>query len=168
MRRVVLAALILLLLSACGGERPAAQRDTDEVASINLYVAGDEQWIAPLLARFTEQSGVEVETLRRETPEVVRMLLQEGAYTAADLVVAPDAAALEQIGEAGMLAPLPAELLDAQPRSLRGAGGEWAGLAVVEGTVAAPRWIGIVRESDPAIELVRLMLSDEGKQLLGY
>jgi len=169
MRRIAFPLLILLLLTACGGERPPEQLDRDEVERITVYVGGDEQWIAPLFARFTERTGVEIETLQGETPEMIRLLLGEGAYSGADLFVAPHTTALEEIGRVGMLARLPDELLDSLPQPLRAASGEWVALPVgPDATEAAPRCIGIVRESDSAIELVRLMLSDEGRQLLGY
>lgn len=142
---------------------------TASAAEVNVYSARKEALIKPLLDRFTEQTGVEVNLVTGEADALLTRLKSEGRNTPADLFVTVDAGRLHRAKEAGVLRPVAdPEITAAVPAALRDPEGEWVGLSqrarvifYAEGRVdpaalstyedlADPRWKGriCIRSSD--------------------
>ena len=129
----------LWLLSACS---PAAQQNTEvtegeATASVEdtsgsplvLYSGRSESLVAPIIGQFSEVSGVEVEVRYGNTAEIAATLLEEGSNSPADVFWAQDPGGLGAVAGAGMLTPLPQDILDTVPAEFRSPEGLWVGIS---------------------------------------
>lgn len=125
-------ALIALLFAlACGGER-ASEGGRGPVPggeTLTIYSGRNEKLIAPLIERFREQSGLNVQVRYGDTAELAAMLMEEGDRTPADVFIAQDAAALGALSDRELFEPLPEELLGTVPGRFRSPAGDWIGLS---------------------------------------
>ena len=96
--------------------------------SITVYSGRSEDLVAPVLAMFTEATGVAVEARYGNTAEMAAAILEEGENSPADIYFAQDAGALGAIAAAGLFAPLPAETLDVVDSRFRSADDNWVGV----------------------------------------
>ncbi|HZJ09234.1 MAG TPA: iron ABC transporter substrate-binding protein [Trueperaceae bacterium] len=79
--------------------------------SITLYVGRGESLAGPIIERFTEATGIEVEVRYGSTAELAVLISEEGAASPADGFWAQDAGALGALAASGSLAAVPAELV---------------------------------------------------------
>src|SRR5829696_4212237 len=104
--RPLLLALVLLVpatgVAACGSDSSS----TDD-AKLTIYSGRNEALIGPLLDRFAEKTGTELEVRYGDTAELAATLREEGDRTPADVFFAQDGGALGAIEKEGMFAPLP-------------------------------------------------------------
>ncbi len=137
MLKRALTSFALGALIACSAEspEPAARETRSEVAAptsdgtLVLYSGRNEKLIGPLLARFTTETGIRVETRYGETAEMAATLLEEGTRTPADVFLSQDAAALGAIAKSGLPHPLPEDVIARVPARFRGPGNSWAGVS---------------------------------------
>lgn len=125
----------LLTLAACAPQEPAAGPATAtesaagsapaEAASLTLYSGRSEELVAPLLDQIESATGVEVEVRYAGTAELAGQLLEEGDRSPASLFFSQDAGALGELGKAGLLAPMPEEILGAVEPAYRDPNGLW-------------------------------------------
>ncbi|MDQ2688934.1 MAG: iron ABC transporter substrate-binding protein [Chloroflexota bacterium] len=139
-RRFLLpAAAVALMLAACsmnpnpspsgsGSAEPAASIDPDTEALV-VYSGRSEELVGPILERFEEETGTEVEVRYGDTAEMANLILTEGDNSPADVFFAQDAGALGAVAREGMLAELPAEILDQVDARFRSPAGEWVGIS---------------------------------------
>ncbi len=98
---------------------------------VNLYSARKEELIKPLLDRFTEQTGIEVNLVTGKADALLQRLQSEGRNTPADLLLTTDAGRLHRAKEAGVLQTISSEALSGViPASYRDPEGYWYGLSV--------------------------------------
>lgn len=79
--------------------------------ALTVYSGRNESLIGPILAQFSEDTGVEIEVLYGGTSAVANQILTEGANSPADVFIAQDGGALGALAAAEMLAELPEETL---------------------------------------------------------
>ena len=103
-RLTVLSTLVLLF---CVVAVPVMADDV-----LTVYSGRNESLIGPILAQFTEDSGIEVEVLYGGTSAVANQILTEGDNSPADVFIAQDGGALGALAVADMLSDLPEETLD--------------------------------------------------------
>jgi len=101
----------------------------DAEGPLTVYSGRSESLVGPVLASFTEATGIEVEPKYADTAELAALLLEEGDRSPADIFFAQDAGALGAVAEAGLLATLPQDLLARVPAGFSDADGEWAGIS---------------------------------------
>lgn len=100
-------------------------------AEVNVYSARQDSLIVPLLDRFSEQTGIEVNLITGKANALLSRIQAEGAATPADVLVTVDAGNLHRAKEAGVLAAIDsATLSDKIPTKLRDTDNEWFGLTV--------------------------------------
>ncbi len=117
---VLLMSIVLLL--------PTVQAADEEV---NLYSARNENLIKPLLDRFTEQTGIQVNLVTGKADALLKRLQSEGRNSPADLLVTTDAGRLHRALEAGVTQAVQSELLTALvPAAFRDPRGHWYGLSL--------------------------------------
>jgi iron(III) transport system substrate-binding protein len=151
---------LIFVLTACSGVSPAsngadaAASTTDTSAdadsgSLLIYSGRSDSLVQPIIDRFAEETGIDVEVRYGSTAEMAGVLLEEGDQSPADVFFAQDPGGLGAVQNAGMLAELPDAILSRVPERFASETGEWVGVSgrarvVVYNTDAI---------SDPATEL---------------
>lgn len=93
------------------------------LADITLYSGRGEALVAPIIAAFTAESGINVNVRYAGTAELAILLQEEGEASPADLFWAQDAAALGAVADS--FAALPEDLVGSVPAAYRDAGNRW-------------------------------------------
>ncbi|HEX2774801.1 MAG TPA: iron ABC transporter substrate-binding protein [Micromonosporaceae bacterium] len=122
------ASLAALGLTACGAE-DGGEAGVPNDKKIIVYSGRSESLVKPLLEKFSQQSGVTVETRYGTTAQMAAQLLEEGKKSPADVFFAQDAGALGAVSKEGLFATLPAEALNKVPAKYRADNGHWVGLS---------------------------------------
>ena len=161
--------------------------DTLTSSELNIYSARKEALIKPLLDRFSEATGTQINLVTGKGDALLTRLQSEGINSPADLLLTVDAGRLYRAQQAGVLQPMISELLNAAiPQHLRSTDDQWFGLSVRARVIvyakdrvgvkqlsnyealAEPRWRGkvCVRSSSNIYNqsLVASMLATEGMQ----
>tara|TARA_B100000767_G_scaffold120480_1_gene114807 strand:- start:2691 stop:3725 length:1035 start_codon:yes stop_codon:yes gene_type:complete len=161
--------------------------DTLTSSELNIYSARKEALIKPLLDRFSEATGTQINLVTGKGDALLTRLQSEGINSPADLLLTVDAGRLYRAQQAGVLQPMISERLNAAiPQHLRSTDDQWFGLSVRARVIvyakdrvgvkqlsnyealAEPRWRGkvCVRSSSNIYNqsLVASMLATEGMQ----
>lgn len=109
-------ALLALALTACSG---------DADGPLVIYSGRAEELVQPLIDRFEEESGIEVEVRYAGSPELAATLVEEGEATEADVFYAQDPASLGSV--AAMLETLDPSVLDLVDSKYSDSEGRWVG-----------------------------------------
>lgn len=120
MRRPLCAAVLVLplLLAGCGGS---------DGPDLVVYSGRSEDLVGPLLDRFEEESGLDVEVRYGDTAEMAAQILEEGDNSPADVFFGQDAGALGSLAKAGRLVELSDDQLSLVPDALRDDDRRWVG-----------------------------------------
>ena len=161
--------------------------DTLTSSELNIYSARKEALIKPLLDRFSEATGTQINLVTGKGDALLTRLQSEGLNSPADLLLTVDAGRLYRAQQAGILQPMMSKRLNAAiPQHLRSIDDQWFGLSVRARVIvyakdrvgveqlstyealAEPRWRGkiCVRSSSNIYNqsLVASMLATEGMQ----
>jgi iron(III) transport system substrate-binding protein len=136
----LLVLILSLLLAACQpgaevaqetgvGEAGAEVEAESEAGQLVIYSGRSESLVDPIIQEFADLTGIDVEVRYGSTSEIAATLLEEGQNSPADVFYAQDPGGLGAVQEAGMLAQLPAEILDRVPARFASADGEWVGIS---------------------------------------
>ncbi len=101
-------------------EKPAAQ-------PLTVYCGRNEELVAPVLAAFTKETGIQVTTKYGNTQQLATQLLKEGDRSTADVFIAQDASTLGYLDGKGVFAPVAAETLAKVDASFYAASKNWLG-----------------------------------------
>jgi iron(III) transport system substrate-binding protein len=164
---VLVAALLAVLASACGG-------GDDE--RLTIYAGRSQTLVQPLLEQFSKDTGIKINVRYGDGTELALAILEEGNNSPADVYYGQDVGALGALIAADRLAVLPDSILDFVDPAFRSPDGLWVGVSgrqrvIVYNTDANdpaslpssildytdPRWkgrIGIVPRSDGFPEFV--------------
>ena len=110
---------VSLLASAC-----ASGAET-----LTIYSGRSEELVGPLLERFSDESGVEVEVRYAGSTDLAATLREEGSNSPADVFLAQDPASLGLVALEGLLEPLPSSVLALVPALFSDDEGLWVGVS---------------------------------------
>ena len=144
-RLVAVGVVVALMVIACGSS------GSDD--RLIVYSGRSEELIQPLIDRFTESTGVEVEVRYAGSTDLAATLLQEGDITDADVFFAQDPASLGSVAD--LLAELPRSILDSVDPKFADRNGKWVGTSGrvrsfvynIETTIELPQTIDDVTDS---------------------
>jgi iron(III) transport system substrate-binding protein len=106
-----------LVLASCGSDEGSGP--------LIVYSGRSEELVAPLIDRFMEESGIEVEVRYAGSTDLAATLLQEGETTDADVFYAQDPASLGSV--ASLLAVIDPSLLERVEPRFSDEEGRWVG-----------------------------------------
>lgn len=116
---LVLTLLPILLLSGCSAEDNA----------LLVYSGRSEALLGPLVEKFEQESGLDVEVRYAGSAELAAQLLEEGENSPADVFLAQDAGALGAAAKAGLLTGIPDEIYSLVPSGYSAADQSWVGVS---------------------------------------
>ncbi|MBD0338352.1 MAG: iron ABC transporter substrate-binding protein [Thermoleophilia bacterium] len=123
MSRALLAFALVLALSACGG----SDDDAAGGGTLTVYSGREEEIVEPLLQRFEEETGIDVEVRYGDSAELAATIAEEGGNSPADVFFAQDPGSLGAVEQEGLLAELPRAVLDRVEPRFRDPDGRWIG-----------------------------------------
>ena len=101
-----------------------------QAQELNLYTSREPGLVEPLLAAFTESTGIKVNTVFLKDGLAERVA-SEGESSPADLLMAVDAGNLADLADKGLTQPVDSEVLEsAVPENLRDPENQWFGLSM--------------------------------------
>jgi len=119
--------LVVVLLFGLPGGVSGAFAQSGEV---NLYSSRHYDTDLALYDEFTERTGIEVNLIEAGADALIERILNEGEFSPADVLITVDAGRLWRAEQAGILAPVASDTLDARiPEELRHPDGLWFGLS---------------------------------------
>jgi iron(III) transport system substrate-binding protein len=132
---LVIVGTLLCVLAACGGDGPDADGSGGGAADdgtgdkkITIYSGRSEELVKPVLEKFQERTGIDVQARYGDSAQLAAQLLEEADRSPADVFLAQDAGALGVLAKNGIFAPLPQEALVKVPQTYRDENGYWLGV----------------------------------------
>lgn len=117
--------LLLTVTSHCTSNSSNSEVGAAETGSLVVYSGRSKALVEPLVTKFTEQTGIQVEIKYGGTSQLAIAIMEEGAQSPADLFWAQDAGALGALGNSGMLRSIPADVMGMLDASFVNASGTW-------------------------------------------
>ena len=97
--------------------------------SLVVYSGRSEALVGPIIAQFSEATGIKVDVRYGSTAEIAATLLEEGSNSPADVFFAQDPGGLGAVAKAGLFAPLSDTVLSKVPEQFRSPEGLWVGIS---------------------------------------
>lgn len=100
-------------------------------ADVNIYSARQEKLIKPILDRFTEETGIQVNLVTGGADALITRMAREGINSPADLLLTVDVGRLHRAKEQGLLSPVSSKVLDNHvPHQYRDSEGYWYAMSL--------------------------------------
>lgn len=105
------------------------EADDSSSNTLVVYSGRSETLVQPIIDQFAAATGIQVEVRYGSTAEMAATILEEGENSPADLFYAQDPGGLGAVQAAGLLTPLPDEILAQVPARFADVNGEWVGIS---------------------------------------
>ena len=122
-----MALFLALIVVACGGDPGGTGGDGEARTTLTVYSGREEELIAPLLAQFEQDEGIDLEVRYGDSAELAAQLLEEGEASPADIFFSQDAGALGVVAAEGLLAPIDEQVLERVDSQFRSEDDLWVG-----------------------------------------
>lgn len=130
MKKLILAALAALAVTACSGGEEADGAPVGDNGEVNIYSSRHYDTDLALYEDFTEQTGITVNRIEADADALIERIASEGEFSPADLLITVDAGRLWRAEEAGVLSAVQSDVLTERlPDYLRHPEGLWFGLS---------------------------------------
>lgn len=96
--------------------------------TLTIYSGRSEELVGPVIDRFEQDTGIEVQVVYGDTTTLALQILEEGENSPADVFFAQDAGALGLLAEEDLLDTLPSYLLESVDPRFRSQDDEWVGV----------------------------------------
>lgn len=106
-RRIIVLLAILVIAIATYTIYAASKKP-----SLTIYSGRSEELISPVIDKFAEAEGIDVEVKYGDSIELANLINTEGDQSPADIFVAQDLLAMNRVSQAGLLASLPKNVTD--------------------------------------------------------
>ena len=128
---IPLAAVVAWFLSAGlapvdGAQAGAPQRG--DGGTVVVYSGRSENLVQPVLDRFEEETGVDVQVRYGSTADLALLIDEEGDQSPADVFFSQSPGAIGYLDGRGLLGTLPDATLDRVPEEFRASDGSWVGI----------------------------------------
>ncbi|MDX1690401.1 MAG: iron ABC transporter substrate-binding protein [Acidimicrobiia bacterium] len=117
-RTLLVLVVLALVATACSD---------DDGGPLTVYSGRNEELVGPLLDRFTDETGIEIEVRYGDSPELAATIREEGTNSPADVFFAQDPASLGAVAE--LLTPLPGSIVELVPARFSDATDRWVGVS---------------------------------------
>jgi iron(III) transport system substrate-binding protein len=97
--------------------------------TLTMYCGRSENLVGPMIPLIESATGITLEVRYGNTAELAAQILEEGNNTPAGLFFAQDAGSLGALAKEGILAELPANILDADRSRFHTDDALWVGLS---------------------------------------
>ena len=121
MRALVAIVILAMLATAC--------MTGESDGPLVVYSGRSEDLVGPLLERFTEDTGIEVEVRYANSTELAATLILEGDNSNAHVFFSQDPASIGSVAQAGLLATLDSNLTDLVPARFSDTDHHWIGIS---------------------------------------
>ncbi len=129
---------IVMILMALGTGL-IAPSDAENAGEVNVYSYRQPQLVESLFAKFTDATGIRVNTIYASKGLIERMAA-EGENSPADILLTTDISRLTAATEAGLAQPVESDILDANiPEAWRDPDNEWFALTLRARVIYASR-----------------------------
>jgi iron(III) transport system substrate-binding protein len=127
-RVLILLLAVSLVVTACSpASIPAAS--ASDPGSLVIYSGRTESLVGPVIQQFEDATGIQVSVRYGDTAEMAATLIEEGRNSPADIFFAQDPGGLGAVSASGLLAELPAEVLDQVEPRFQSQQGRWVGIS---------------------------------------
>ncbi len=123
---VVVAVLALAVLAAACS---SGDGEGDGGGALVIYSGRTEELVQPLLDRFAEESGIDIEVRYGDSADLALVIDQEGDKGRADVFFSQSPGAVGYLTSQDRLAVLPDDVLDLVPAEDRSKNGTWVGVS---------------------------------------
>ncbi len=128
-----------LLILAALATSLVAPSDAENVGEVNVYSYRQPQLVEDLFAKFTEETGIRVNTIYASKGLIERMAA-EGENSPADILLTTDISRLTGAAAAGLAQPVESDILNANiPEAWRDPGNQWFALTLRARVIFASR-----------------------------
>ena len=132
-RSLAVLVVLAILAGACGqgsaSGGSASEPSSGEEGPLVVYSGRNEELVGPIIERFEEESGIDVEVRYGDTAELAATILEEGENSPADVFFSQDAGALGAVADRGLLRKLPEDTLDRVEERFTDPNGRWIGVS---------------------------------------
>jgi iron(III) transport system substrate-binding protein len=128
-RRQALAVLAVLALVAAGCGDDDDDAGGASSRTVTIYSGRTQNLIEPILDRYAEETGVNVEVRYGQSADLALLIEEEGDKTPADVFLSQSPGSVGFLDAKGRLGTLPDEVLGLVPEGLRAGDGSWIGFS---------------------------------------
>jgi iron(III) transport system substrate-binding protein len=127
-RRSALPLVALLVALLVAGTLTACSDGGDD-GEVTIYSGRTEDLIGPLLERFADETGIDVNVKYDDSANLALLIAEEGDNSPADVFLSQSPGAVGFLDQQGRLAALPADVLDLVVAEVRAGDGHWVGFS---------------------------------------
>ena len=100
-----------------------------EGGTVVVYSGRTQTLVEPILNRFEEETGIDVQVRYGDTTDLALLIAEEGDRSPADVFLSQSPGAVGYLDANGLLGTLPDEILDLVPDEFHAADGSWVGFS---------------------------------------